>query len=296
MKKCIIKKAENTSLLFKEIWSSDNLIINWCEMLFDTENKIQVQEEGEFMELHFQFNGLSKTLSNGKEIIMTPNSQGIFYVNNFTGEHLHYKDNFNPYSFFEIKLEREAIKKFFPEELWYELGFIRDLFYGTTFSTNSIKPVSPQMRGVIYNMCNCPFKGIMRKMYLEAQITELFLLQVESHKPLKNNNIKKKDIDKLIATKEFIDKNYRKRIRIIDLAKIVGTNQQLLRTGFKALFGTTIFGYYNDLRMEWANHLLVNKDKLVAEVADEIGYKNPQHFTVAFKKKFGVLPKDLKSN
>ncbi len=279
-----------------EIFRSDNINICWNEMFFNQNNKIRIHEKGKFMELHFQFNGYCKTLNSGKKPLCTmfPNSQSIFYINNFECEHVVHKDNFNPFSFFEIKLGYDAVKKIFPEELWNELNFARVLLCGTTSFIGSVKPITPQMRCIIYNMCNCPFKGVMADTYLEAKVIELFLLQVESHKPTQNNDLKKDEIDKLIVIKEFIDKNYHKRIRIVDLAKIAGTNQQMLKTGFKRLFGTTIFAYYNDLRMEKAKYLLLDRGKRVAEVSDEIGYKNPQHFTVAFKKKFGLLPSDLK--
>ncbi len=280
----------------RELLSSESMNICWNEMSFNRKEKIHVYEGGRFIELHFQFNGFSKTLYEDKNFIMPPNTQSIFYVDNFEGEHEQYKDNMNPFSFFEIKLGHDAVKNLFPEELWHELSFIKKLFDGSTSSIDSIKPVTPQMNSVICDMCNCPFTGTMSKAYLEAKVIELFLLQAESHKPLKNVTLKKQDVDKLIATKDFIDENYLEKLRIIDLAKIAGTNQQMLKTGFRELFGTTVFGYYNDLRMERAKHLLVSEEKRVTEVADEMGYKNPQHFTVAFKKKFGVLPKDLKGN
>ena len=60
------------------------------------------------------------------------------------------------------------------------------------------------------------------------------------------------------------------------------------------MFHTTIFAYYNGLRMERAKYLLMDSGKSISEVSDEIGYKNPQHFTVAFKKKFGLSPKNFK--
>ncbi|WP_103192391.1 helix-turn-helix domain-containing protein [Formosa algae] len=34
----------------------------------------------------------------------------------------------------------------------------------------------------------------------------------------------------------------------------------------------------------------------IAETAYEIGYKNPQHFTAAFKKKYNYLPSKLKTD
>jgi AraC-like DNA-binding protein len=273
---------------------SGSVRTGWYEIHFNRENRIQAKDTGQFVELHFQFNGFSKTLCDDKEVLLYPNSQSIFYVNNFEGAHELYKDNSDPFTFFEIKLDLNAIKKIFPEKVWQELSFMRNLLNGTTSFIDSIRPVTPQMKCVIYDMCNSPFKETVEEVYLKAKVIELFLLQAESHKTPQNTDLRKTDVDKLIATKEFIDRNYQEKIRIIDLAKIAGTNQQLLKKGFKTMFGTTIFGYYNDLRMEKARHLLLESGKSVAEVSDEIGYKNPQHFTVAFKKKFGLLPKDLK--
>jgi AraC-like DNA-binding protein len=273
---------------------SGSVRTGWYEIHFNRQNRIQAKDTGQFVELHFQFNGFSKTLYDDKEVLLYPNSQSIFYVNNFEGAHELYKDNSNPFTFFEIKLDLHAIKKIFPGKVWQELSFMGNLLNGTTSFIDSIRPVTPQMKCVIYDMCNSPFKETIEEVYLKAKVIELFLLQAESHKTPQNTDLRKADVDKLIATKEFIDRNYQEKIRIIDLAKIAGTNQQLLKKGFKTMFGTTIFGYYNDLRMERARHLLLESGKSVAEVSDEIGYKNPQHFTVAFKKKFGLLPKDLK--
>jgi len=266
---------------------------------FDRTSTVKPSDiSGAFMELHFQMNGLSRTIVGAQEITMYPNSQSIFFVNNnnFECEHELHKNNDNPLSFFDIKLKKSAIARMIPEKLWQELHFPQDLSCNKIAYTDSIKPVTPEMRYIIENIFNNPFKGITEEVFIEAKIVELFLLQVANLKTPQSPGFRTEDLEKLIATKEYIDQNYHKKIRIIDLAKLVGTNQQMLKTGFKHLFGTTIFGYYNDLRMEKAKHLLLDEAKLVAEVADEMGYKNPHHFTVAFKKKFGVLPRELRGN
>jgi YesN/AraC family two-component response regulator len=46
--------------------------------------------------------------------------------------------------------------------------------------------------------------------------------------------------------------------------------------------------------MEYAKKLLEKEGLQVKEVAPILGYKNPHHFTVAFKKKFGVNPSHLR--
>jgi len=277
-----------------QILLSEDIDVCWKEVLFDHDNKVKIHEKNTFMELHFQFNGFSKTFFDKKELILYPNSQTIFHVTDFIGEHELHKDNFNPLTLFEIKIGENAVNRMFPKEMWNEIEFIQNIFYDKNAYINSIKPISPQMYCTICEMRNNPFKGIMGRLYLEAKIVELFLLQAESHKLIQNRSLRKEEIEKIMSAKEFIDKNYQTKIRIIDLAKIVGTNQQMLKKGFKEMFKTTIFSYYNDLRMKMAKSILIDGRKNVAEVSNEIGYKNPQHFTVAFKKRFGILPKDLK--
>lgn len=263
-------------------------------MCFERESTIEVYDSGEFIELYFQFNGLSETRHDGGKIEMLPNSQGVFYVNNYTMEHKQFKKEEKPLSFLEIRLGVDIVKNMFPEELWKKQHFMKKLFTDTSIPVDPMKPISPHMKSIIWNMCNSPFKGIMLHTCLEAQITELFLLQAESHTLTNHNALRKKDHEIIVAAKDFIDNNYLQKLHVADLAKEVGTNQQSLRSGFKTLFNTTIFDYYNNLRMEHARHLLLDKGELVADVADAIGYKNPQHFTIAFKKKFGTLPSELK--
>ena len=77
---------------------------------------------------------------------------------------------------------------------------------------------------------------------------------------------------------------------LTDLAHRVGTNEFALKKGFRALFGTTVFGFWHDVKMEQARRLLIEEDRSISEVSDMVGYQNPRHFSSAFRKKFGVLP------
>ncbi|MDR6784983.1 AraC-like DNA-binding protein [Pedobacter africanus] len=68
-----------------------------------------------------------------------------------------------------------------------------------------------------------------------------------------------------------------------------------LKDGFKALFGTTIFGLVRELRMVNARRLLLDEKLQVNEVAEKVGCQHPHHFAVAFRRRFGILPGTLKS-
>jgi AraC family transcriptional activator of pyochelin receptor len=91
-------------------------------------------------------------------------------------------------------------------------------------------------------------------------------------------------------------KNLNSPYSIEELARIAGINRTKLQDGFKDLFGTTIFGYITDTRLEDARKHIMDggHNKTIAEIATMSGYKNAQHFTAAFKRKYGYLPKELK--
>ena len=91
-----------------------------------------------------------------------------------------------------------------------------------------------------------------------------------------------------------MDLHYDESFSITGLARMAGINHLKLKNGFKDLFHHTVFGYLGEVRMQEAKRLLLDEKMDIHEVAEMMGYKYPHHFTAAFKKKFGVAPRDLK--
>jgi AraC-like DNA-binding protein len=88
--------------------------------------------------------------------------------------------------------------------------------------------------------------------------------------------------------------NFDQPASIAALSRKAGINSMKLKTGFKQLFNTTVFGYLHTIRMQEAKRLLTEENMQVNEVADRIGYKYPHHFTAAFKRKFNITPSQLR--
>ncbi|WP_168735857.1 helix-turn-helix transcriptional regulator [Cohnella fermenti] len=80
---------------------------------------------------------------------------------------------------------------------------------------------------------------------------------------------------------------------LLELARQVGVNDNKLKLGFKKLYGTTVFGYLRDRRLEKALDLLRCGEFNVYETSLEVGYSNPSHFAEAFRSKYGVNPGEL---
>ncbi|MCW3466311.1 helix-turn-helix transcriptional regulator [Chitinophaga nivalis] len=158
--------------------------------------------------------------------------------------------------------------------------------------------ITPQMLMVIKSIIHCPRTGIFKQLLIEGKVLELLLLQLEqftSHDCRAFCSLKKTDIDKIYQARDIIASRPHAPCSLLDLAQLIGTNEFTLKKGFKEIFGTTVFGYLQEIKMEQA-HRMILEGKNINEVADFTGYKHHSHFTAAFKRKFGLAPGKLKQN
>jgi AraC-like DNA-binding protein len=158
-------------------------------------------------------------------------------------------------------------------------------------------PITQAMKQILTQIRECSYTGILKKLFVEAKVVELLTLQIDQVNVLTTSKmvLKKADIERLNDVKALLLSNIYDPYSIEELSKTAGINRTKLQDGFKELFGTTIFGFITDIRLEEARQrILDSRHTSIAEIAALTGYKNPQHFTVAFKRKFGFLPKELK--
>lgn len=98
------------------------------------------------------------------------------------------------------------------------------------------------------------------------------------------------DITRLEAAKAFIDKNNRLHHSIGEISHEVGMGTTKLKEGFKYYFGTGLYGYLREQRMQLALLLLQDRNKTIKLIAKETGFKYTSNFTKAFNKRFGITP------
>lgn len=99
--------------------------------------------------------------------------------------------------------------------------------------------------------------------------------------------------EKMIQVKEFLELNLQNPPSIPELAHLVGMNETYLKIHFKAEFASTVYGFVKSRRIERAKQLLKEGKMNISEIAWEVGYKNPTHFSAAFKKDTGISPKEF---
>lgn len=164
--------------------------------------------------------------------------------------------------------------------------------------TPSAMPVTPAQLSVIRDIQRCRYTGSMQQLFYESKIIELFLLQVEQAGKLNGKQpvsyIHKRDTEKLYAVRDYLNDHMFEPLTLAQIARHGGLNDFKLKRGFKELFGNTVFGYLNELKMNHGKQLLTDTCCTVYEAAYMLGYADPHSFTKAFKKHFGYLPGKMK--
>ena len=106
--------------------------------------------------------------------------------------------------------------------------------------------------------------------------------------------INKSERDAFYSLRDYLNESFDQDHSLRSLSKQFGLNEFKLKKGFKDLFGFTVFGYIQLLKMRHAKTLIEDNGLNISQVANRVGYKNPNHFSVAFKKQFGLNPSSIR--
>lgn len=94
----------------------------------------------------------------------------------------------------------------------------------------------------------------------------------------------------------YIDQHLNDAISLADLAEQVYLNPVYLSRAYKQITGQNISKYISDRRMEKARILLANSNLKINEIACQVGYESPAHFSRIFKKMTGVTPQEFREH
>ncbi|MBC9931870.1 helix-turn-helix transcriptional regulator [Chitinophaga qingshengii] len=163
--------------------------------------------------------------------------------------------------------------------------------------TEKINPhITPRMKTVLAEIRQCRFKGGLKKLFLQSKAMELLALQCDQveneFRPthVAQRSITGRELEQLQHARFLLLQNLHEPPSLSQLSRLTGLNEFKLKSGFKAVFDNTVFGYFNDHRLGFAREMILAGGKSLAEIAEEAGYSSPQHFSGAFKKKYGVAP------
>jgi len=143
-----------------------------------------------------------------------------------------------------------------------------------------------------------PYSGILALLHTEALTMELLCTAVAGFSAIASTPKKEysdTDLRCLHAARTLLMKQFSPAPTIRQVARAVGMNETSLKRGFRAVFGETLFAFSVRCRMQQALTLLLREPRLpVARVAESVGYSHQTSFATAFRRHFGVCPKDAR--
>ncbi|WP_103070950.1 helix-turn-helix domain-containing protein [Aquimarina sediminis] len=280
----------------------DGIKINIRKERIDPPFIVEVEHDFPFLKIHFEIKGSSKySPKNDKSVAVNiPGGHyNFFYLPKVKGV-LRYDTSIR--NTLEIVFTKAYLKRVFGDSLKkISAGFGDALEKDIPFLMwEQSRPIPSQLYSIIQEIINCKFKEGIKKAYLESKITEILTiffdcLKEKRESPISGKKISKEDYSKIIIAEDILRKNLKDPPTISELSIITGINQFKLKQNFKLVFEKPIFSYLTQLRMENAKRLITEKEYTIAEASYEVGYKNPQHFTAAFKRKYNYLPSALKT-
>ncbi len=100
-----------------------------------------------------------------------------------------------------------------------------------------------------------------------------------------------KQIETVIATRNFIDQNFEEELNLDFLSHIRFTSKFHLLRLFKRYYGLTPGQYLIFRRLEKSKEYL-KKGMRVSETCYAVGFRAPSSFSTLFKNKFGLSPSE----
>lgn len=174
-------------------------------------------------------------------------------------------------------------------------GLLRAPRDGAPYADANLRLAAP-LQALGRQMLACPMQGALKRMYLSAKALELTALALGALQPAPAASTpggpSRADVERLHHARDLLLADLQHPPALPELARRVGVNVNKLTTGFRQLFGCSVYACVREQRMAQAHALLAAGEMSVSEAAYACGYTD-SHFSKAFQRRYGVLPRAL---
>ena len=155
--------------------------------------------------------------------------------------------------------------------------------------------ISPSMAIVLNQIINYNLNTNLRELYCKAKVYELLSLYFNRGEDVNVEQCPfladESNVKKIKAAKDIVIQRIAEPPTLVELSSEIDLSLKKLKEGFKQIYGTTVYGFLFDYKMELARKLLESGAHNVNEVGLKVGYSTASHFIAAFKKHYGTTPK-----
>ena len=107
--------------------------------------------------------------------------------------------------------------------------------------------------------------------------------------------LRPKDREAIKLARDILIANLAEPPTIRELCAAVGVNRNKLHYGFKQEFGMSPLQCLEEYRLEQAYGSLRDTEHLIYQIAADVGYTSQASFATAFKRRYGLTPKEARS-
>jgi AraC-like DNA-binding protein len=219
--------------------------------------------------------------------------QNFVYKPSIEDDHYVFAQN-DPIRLVHFAIDRDYFAGLLDNNEWWSADLKAKLQAGElVYGCGEDMKITRRMNAILLDLLHCPLNGAMRKLVIEANVIELIAYQLDhffSRERCNRIRTTLNERDAFYALRDHLAATFHCEHSLQSLSKTFCLNEFKLKKGFKELFGETVFGYIHSLRMQHAKDLLLDGELNVNEISGKVGYKNPNHFSTAFKKQFGITP------
>lgn len=155
-------------------------------------------------------------------------------------------------------------------------------------------PISPETILVLNQINKFYFQDHLQPLYLKGKAYELISVYFNQSAEVAKSCPFLMDDEYLSKVKKAKDILVDRMIdppSLGELSEEVGLNLKKLKQGFKQVFGSSVFTFLFNYKMEYSRKLLDSGKYNINEVGGNLGYSSASHFITSFKKKYGITPK-----
>lgn len=273
------------------------VILSDWQMCYQSDMNVQGAVSKEYMQIIFCMNdGISWGIMDEHRSVTIQKNESCIYAGHGGTEYICYKKD-SSFSFKSIKIP-----------IIYFSQLLADYFDGREVAVYEKKllngiskvPITPAIDQILAETSRfTQYRGGLGYLYLDGKLLELlsiYLGEVLEMDILMGKNISMSRTEKtaIIEAKRIIDSQLAFAPSCEELSHLVHLSMTKLTRGFSLFYGMPIHQYIIEQRLIQAAQLLLEGDWNVSEVAAIVGYGKPSNFAAAFKKKYGVSPKNYR--
>ncbi|MGA0042610.1 MAG: helix-turn-helix transcriptional regulator [Flavobacteriaceae bacterium] len=244
------------------------------------------------LQFHFTLKGLSRLVFNeGNYVLNNPENHSLMF--------------YNPQRDLPIRMDLDpntwavsmviSIKKFhalFSTES-DSISFLNEENAGQKYYKDG--QISPSMAIILNQLMHFNLNASIQKLYFRGKAYELlshyFNQSADGDVEQCPFLVDAANVAKIKKAKDVIISRMSEPPSLQELSEIAGISLRKLKEGFKQIYGTTVYQFLFDYKMEFSRRLLESGESNVNEVGLKVGYSTASHFISAFKKKYGTTPK-----